>query len=171
MKTHEILFEHPGENALIAKSPIAVWNEQVDLTTKIRGCRSWDDDGFTLVDRYAVLEVELPDWLTPEEWIRSEVHFRFAFSYTGKEAEESLVRWFAYGELPEERKNAIMKLLKTKTFRSSFRESLQKQVLQWLHTSPEDRKFDSPLSPKQWSSLVTVHDLPRGDRRRFYSVV
>lgn len=46
---------------------------------------------------------------------------------------------------------SIASLLKVKNFRSSFRESLAKQVRNWL--SDENPKFRSPLSPKQLQYL------------------
>lgn len=47
----------------------------------------------------------------------------------------------------------IEKLLKTKKFRSSFRESLYDQIHAWLNTPRKNRKYSSPLSPKQLSYL------------------
>jgi hypothetical protein len=46
----------------------------------------------------------------------------------------------------------VIKLLKTKNFRSQFRQSLNNQVREWLN-NPENRKFPYPLSSKQLDYL------------------
>jgi len=53
--------------------------------------------------------------------------------------------------LPE--RDACIKLLRTKSFRSSFRQSLCMQLKTWLDTEPADRKYLNPFSPKQWNCL------------------
>ena len=47
---------------------------------------------------------------------------------------------------------AVYQLLKTKSFRSSFRESLAKQIREWVKDSAP--KYTKPLSPKQMSFIV-----------------
>lgn len=46
---------------------------------------------------------------------------------------------------------AIFTLLKTKTFRSPFRQSLRNQIVHWL--TDKNPRFTAPLSPKQLSYL------------------
>ena len=50
-------------------------------------------------------------------------------------------------------KNAAMTLLETRNFRNEFRQKLRDQIVQWLDTPREERKFQSPLSPKQWECV------------------
>jgi hypothetical protein len=52
------------------------------------------------------------------------------------------------------RRLAAAKLLRTRNFRSSFRASLRDQIVAWLETSEGLRRFDSPLSQRQWEILV-----------------
>ena len=63
--------------------------------------------------------------------------------------------WFVFGLAQDnewEAAEQIIKLL-VSNLRSNFRKSLRNQVNQWLETPEEERKFDSPLSPRQWAIL------------------
>lgn len=53
--------------------------------------------------------------------------------------------------LPTEEKHLFDRLLGVKKFRSKFRESLCRQVLEWL--GDKNKKYDFPLSPKQMKCL------------------
>ena len=48
----------------------------------------------------------------------------------------------------------LSKILKVKTFRNEFRKKLRDQVVEWLETDPDERKFASPLSHKQMECLI-----------------
>ena len=49
--------------------------------------------------------------------------------------------------------NAARQILAVRSFRSEFRQSMRDQLVAWLDTPSEDRKFRSPLSPRQWECI------------------
>lgn len=157
MKTYKILFEHYGENSDTAKSPVAVWDNQVDLSATRTCCTNWDDNSLVSVNRYQVLDVTLPNWLDANEWIRNALKWQWAWDL-GVDASwpESWQRWFI-GKASEAAKLAIIKLLKTKNFRSEFRQSLRDQFVQYVETPEEARQYNSPFSPRQWDKLIDKH--------------
>ncbi len=155
MKTHQILYKHTGGNSDTAKSPVAVWEEQADLSEQIRCCLNWDDNRIMPTDKWAVHEVALPDWLRPEEWIQQTVAWTWAWGLGMASAwPERWQRAIVYSDWSEAERLAVIKLLKVKKFRSSFRQSLRDQLESWLDTLPDERKYDSPFSHKQWQALV-----------------
>ena len=67
----------------------------------------------------------------------------------GKDAFEKLIT--LHGALQV----ACIKLLKTKTFKSAFRESLKNQLQAWINS---ENNYRSPFSTKQEHALVTSFD-------------
>jgi hypothetical protein len=49
-----------------------------------------------------------------------------------------------------------IQLLKVKTFRSNLRKSLAEQLNRWLF-EPDNRKYESPFSIKQWEIVCTSY--------------
>lgn len=160
---HKILFEHLGENSNTAKDPVAVWENQVDLETEKTCCFYWDDDRPVTIKRYEVREVELPEWLPPDEWIRNRTAWKWFWGFFGCQNDLSpeASRKLAYTKMTATRRFAMAKLLKTKKFRSSFRASLRRQLEKWLDGESD---HENPFSPKQWICLVTKFDARRADQ-------
>ena len=173
MKTHKILYRHCGENSDTAKDAVAVYTEgmtyrgqPVDLAEQIYCCRNWDDNRLVPTRKWAVLEGTLPDWLEPEEWIRHNTRWSWAWGF-GMDPEwpESWQRGLAYGDFSEAQRFGLIKLLRTKKFRSEFRQSLRDQLVAWLETPAEEREYPSPLSPKQFRALLNRWDVKEAERR------
>jgi len=162
MKTHQILYRHFGENSDTAKTPVAVFSEgmsyqgqPVELGEQIYCCLNWDDNRLVPTRKWAVLPVRLPDWLGPEAWLRRPTDWSWAWGL-GMDPSwpEAWQRSIVAGRFSEAQRLAMIKLLKTRHFRSDFRRSLAEQLVCWLETEPEARAYASPFSPKQWAALI-----------------
>lgn len=155
---HKILCEHQGEISYTTRTPVKVYMEgTVDLEETKTALVSSDMWAPMQVKRYEVIEVYLPDWLSPTEWIRNQVKWRYTWGMgVLKDWPENWQRGLS--DFGETARYVAIKLLATKKFRSSFRESLRNQLASWLETSPENRRYASPLSQKQWDAATTPYD-------------
>jgi hypothetical protein len=154
MKTHQILCRHTGEISYTAKDPVAIFTGQVDLEETTTCILSSDDFRLVSTKLWEVRSVELPDWLSPEEWIGSTVQWKYTWGFgVDTSWPESWQRGLK--NLCTTMRLACVKLLKVKNFRSKFRESLRDQLVTWLETAPESRQFDDPFSRRQWDALLT----------------
>lgn len=175
--THRILTQHQGENATTPHSPIAVAlavsedgryvthdKGVADLRKQVSRCIAWDFDMPTLIEEFGLTDVTLPEWLSPAEWLRNTATWKWLWGF-GADGEwpESWQRGLL--RLENVQRYAAIKLLKTKSFKSAFRQSLRDQIVAWLETPPEARTHRTPLSPKQWLS-ITGHGLDREARHR-----
>jgi len=158
MKTHQIAFEQTGEYSTTPKTPSRVYVEGEINLTATKTCTLTSDDWRPCEElRWEVRKVSLPDWLSPEEWVKSWVAFKFLWGLgASKDWPESWQRGLI--ALPMAERYAAIALLGTKNFRSEFRKSLRDQIVAWCETAPESRKFKSPLSVRQWDAAIG----PRG---------
>jgi hypothetical protein len=152
MKTHQILCRHTGEYSYTSKDPVAVWEGQVDLEEHHDCILSSDDWRPVTVTKYEVREVTLPDWLSPEEWLRDAVPWKYNWGMgVNEEWPESWQRALLMIGAPQ--RLACVNLLKVKKFRSDFRASLRVQLESWIEGN---REYDSPFSRRQWDALISV---------------
>jgi hypothetical protein len=173
--TATFLLRHNGENAttnhdlyavvvkqegdvVTARRPYSDVEFTVNITEQASRCISFDFDMLTQINLYRVAEVELPEGITPDEWITNSVKFKFLFARGadhnwGGDTLRSLL--FLDGQY----QYAAIRLLRTKNFRSTFRQSMRQQLDQWLATSSEARQYPTPWSGKQFSYLLSTHDL------------
>jgi hypothetical protein len=158
-KTYNVLFDgKSNENANSAKSPVCEYVPgSVNLDETVVQCVSWDNDMLVQATRYEVRPVTLPEWLSLEEWLRSNI----SWSYLWADARTM--------ELPENFQRALLNfsgglreamvaLLSTKNFRSNFRKSLRDQLVNWIETPVEDRQYNMPFSRRQIESLVSQRE-------------
>lgn len=103
--------------------------------------------------RYYVKAIDLPGWLTTEEYCRGTDHIYWnsllrhgAEKLTGPEAHE-LFKLSRRAEV-----GPLVKLLGTKKFRSEFRASLASQVREWIKADP-DTRYAFPLSHNQMEAI------------------
>ena len=161
---HKILFtrEH-NENADTALDPVRVYTEEdaplLDKTSWY--CINWDNNGLTQCHVHAVHEIDLPDWLSPEEWLQDVTGWKYLWVFIGRDADEATQRAFKPWSGP--RKVAAWKLLQTKKFRSEFRASLAEGLRYWISASPDIRPV-SPFTPRQWECIVTSYDVIEAKR-------
>ena len=179
LKSHRILLCHQGENATTPHDPIAVVvkeegnlvtylrkgkEEVADLNKTVSRCIAYDFDMPTSVELYKVTNVILPEWLDPEEWLANTTQWKWLWGLRGMDSEwpevwqRGLLRLSNTGQ-----RLAAVELLKTKNFRSTFRKSLHDQIVAWLETPSDARRYSSPLSPRQWDVLVDARTARRYD--------
>jgi hypothetical protein len=157
--TVRILFERTGENSTTSADPVRVFVEGKDeplLEVQKTFCLSSDDDRLVGGNRYEAHDVVLPAWLSGNEWARSCVKWKYTW-LTGVDATWPEVWQRALADMNVSHRLAVVKLLKVKNFRSAFRKSLRDQIVAWMETPVEGRKYRSPLSARQWESLVDVY--------------
>ena len=172
--THKILFKQLGENATTPRDPVAVVNGEpdVDLNAETTVCVSSDNDMLTAKKTYSIGEITLPEWLPPEEWLRNTTAWKWLWGLgadpTWSEAwQRGLVNLGSTAH-----RLAAVKLLRTKKFRSNFRESLRDRLVEWLDTPVDERRYDSPFSYRQWGCLVNryvAREAKQIDSNLYYS--
>jgi hypothetical protein len=154
MKKVKFLMKQYGEYVYTPRDIYAVYTGQDYDVNEDAGCiRGYDSWQHAPKKMWAVEEIEIPEWMTPEEYIAREHAWKW---YTkiggtedmGKQAFEKLTR-ITNGAL----RLACVKLLKTKTFRSEFRKSLKNQLLNWI----EKGEYALPFSWKQEKALVNSY--------------
>jgi hypothetical protein len=154
MKTVKYLMKQYGEYVYTARDIFEVYTGQDYDTEADAGCiRGYDSWQHAPKNLYAVQEIEIPEWMTPEDYIAQEHNWKW---YTkiggtedlGKQAFEKITR-ITNGAL----RLACIKLLKTKKFRSDFRKSLKSQLLTWI----ENGEYALPFSWKQERALVNEY--------------
>lgn len=62
-------------------------------------------------------------------------------------------RWLLTLKGHQSRRLAVIQLLRGEP-KTELRRSLKRQLIEWLHTPPEGRRFETPFSPKQWGALT-----------------
>lgn len=157
--SHRVLFVKDGENWTTPASPLRAYNDADEhlLSVKDTFCMSFDNDMPVQGNKYEVHEVVLPAFLSVEEWVADCIDWKYAWAAgvdpTWPEAwQRGIARLESMAD-----KMACAKLLATKNFRSEFRKSLRDQLVAWLETPAEARKYGNPFSPRQWDKLVNVY--------------
>jgi hypothetical protein len=100
--------------------------------------------------RYRVETVEVPEWMTAVEYKRDGDRYErmWAYEFT-RDLPETWQRTLVH--MDAFYRETCIDLLKVKNFKSQFRASLRAQLEAWL--SEETHKYQSPLSPRQFSAL------------------
>lgn len=164
--THTILMHHSGECSTTPHDPsrvvaevrgnIAVLDDgsEVDLTETKDCIHSHDDWRGVITNRYGLCTVELPEWLTPQEWCRRSIDYKYAMARGmdlawGEKWCRTFMTWRPTVQL------AAAKLLNQNRarMRSSFRISLYEQIVAFME-DPDGSPYDSPLSPRQVGCLI-----------------
>jgi hypothetical protein len=166
LKTVQVLFEHYGSNANTAYTPIAEYVGQVDLSVEVSRCAYYDDDRQVKIPRYKILDVTIPVWLDATEWAHDEIAWRYAWAMGVDPLwPEAWQRGLlAIGQGKSHLVFACARLLKTKTFRSAFRESLRDQLVAWLDVPLGEHEHRSPFSPRQWEALISHREAAEARR-------
>ncbi len=155
----QILCIKDGEISYTPPSPLRefVPGQDDDLLKEIGNfILSSDDFRGVTGNKYEVHTVVLPSWMTVSEWTTHLVSWKYLWACG---ADPTWSREVLYSLMPMStaEKVACIKLLKTKTFRSSFRAGMAEQLKTWINTPAEERKYRSPFSGRQWDSIVDVY--------------
>jgi hypothetical protein len=166
---HKILLQHLGENSTTAPDPVAEVLAQngdtvtarsgeksytADLTEQHTCCINSGWDMLTTVNKYALGEVEVPDWMTCADYLRHQTEFKWYVGFGGQLTWPR--QWFhRITRLGESARYAAIQLLNVKKFRSPFRMSLRSQLEAWLNDAQP--RYGSPFSKRQWEALLDGH--------------
>jgi hypothetical protein len=166
---YQVLLKQQGENSTTSRDPVAevvsvdgdtvtVRRHKETYTVSLKEqktcCLSFDNDMLIQVDKYALGEVETPDWMTCDEYLsyQTELKWYLGFGALPTWPRQWFFRLTRLGEAP---RFTAIKLLKVQKFRSNFRMSLRSQLEAWLNDpNPE---YESPFSRKQWDALLDVY--------------
>ena len=166
-KTVIFLTKQLGENSDTSQDIVDVWRglNSVDLSEQVMCCLNSGDDRLVPTWRYGFRLVDLPDWLSAEEYQRHDVEWSYAWA-RGVDVDWPETWQRALMRMPDRGERiALIDLLRVKAFRSEFRRSLRFQVEAWLDTPVEERRFETPLSPRQLSSITTDEHVRRARQR------
>ena len=94
-----------------------------------------------------IVEKNIPSWLNPETYENNKGKFAIVWSL-GFPTNIPCGRILQF---TPEKIYVLAELLKVKTFKSPYRQSLRTQLDRWLDDEASD--FASPFSPKQWGTL------------------
>lgn len=160
--TIKVLFSRKNnEMSSTPMYPVGPYVEgEVDLDAE--GDFIWNNDDWRHVTAklYEVCDVTLPEFLSVKEWVRDAVRWKWAWG-CGVDPTwcEAWQRSLAFDGFNTAERIAVCKLLKVKKFRSEFRKSLRDQVVTWMETPVNERKYNSPFSNRQWNCLIRQPDL------------
>lgn len=168
----KVLYEHRGENADSAYSPVGVASveirrRQVDLNEAKRVCVSYDNDMPTQIRRWKVHEVWLPDWLKVKEWASDVTRWAYFWALGGRpdwpEAWQRALSSLTGGRLSAGARRAIFLLVDSQP-RTEFRTSVRSQVIRWAETPADDRQYATPLSGRQMQYITKWYHVRDADR-------
>ena len=145
--THKILHENTGEQLRSYKTPQAVWTGQVDLNEERTYILSDTDFRPIVGNPYEVKELELPEWLAPEDYIQDWVYWDGVFGTMGMDVNQKLAGWMVGLEFDQ---MAAVKSVMTKKTKSEFTLSIRTQIQNWV----DGNDTKSPLSPRQMAAIM-----------------
>ena len=156
MATHKIVYKQTGENQG-TRSPIcalADFDGDMDATTSV--CINSGMDMLITVKVYIVKEITLPDTITVDFWLKNHIQLKYVYGAGVPETTSlTLVRWLMDADMTT--RVVVGKLLKTKKFRSAFRQSLRDQLDDWA--AQETPEYAAPLTGRQLAAAT--HDRDR----------
>ncbi len=160
MRTYHILYRCLGGTSYSPLDPWHVYDPRyrdvgLSFADRVSVWIADDDSHPTTRPRYEVRLVTLPDWLSAEEWIQDRVKWRWTWGFgVDPTWPESWQRFVAALSGHPANRLAVVQLLRVAEPKGDVRRSLRAQLLTWLKTPVEQRRFDTPFSPKQWGCLT-----------------
>lgn len=145
MKTITVVGRHYGENLGTSATPIMSLAKAleigIDLEAKGIFCRSWDDDGLVESNVFSVLTIDVPDHMTEEYYCINHVQIKYLKGY-GADLNWSKEIWDGLMALDNGyAQYLIIKILKTKKFRSEVRKNLKERFESWYKDAYAKRDF------------------------------
>lgn len=152
MKKQKMVYYANGENRGTYGFLCFAENFTGDLTEKTEKFVSWDCNIYVECDKYKLCELEIPDWMSENEWKWYEIDYKYTIGLTGLSADElSEVRFHNLRKLGEKYKYFIGWLMKKNT-KNAYMLSIRDQVISWLDT--QENRHAAPLSEKQWEAAT-----------------
>lgn len=162
-QTVKVVFSRKGnEFSTTRMSPVDVYNPTVWTDAKLdeEGTYCWHSDDWRLVEakNYNVADVEIPEWLTAEEYIKHNISWKYVFGFCKDGVKTTIDRnfllWLRDSGASECEKLAMIRLMETQTFRSDFRKSMKDRIVEFVNTPADKRQYNSPLSPRQMDCIM-----------------
>lgn len=145
------LIEHAnGENAGTYGPLCFIENFKGDINEQVNRFVSWDCDIPIYVNRYKVVEVEIPDWMDERTYLDSHIQLKYIQGLTGIQA-PTQIQFNNLCKLSENYRYFIGWLLGRKKL-NDFMKSIFDQVQEWINDPAP--KYDRPLSPRQYEAAT-----------------
>jgi hypothetical protein len=139
-----------NENACTAMNPCTMDPATVDLNATDWFCMSSDNDMRVKARLYEIREIELPEWLGTEEWIRNEIDWAYTWGAGVDPSWPEAWQRSLFTRSFDER-YVYAKLLKTKKFRSAWRQEMRDHLVRWMEGNKE---FPHPHSKGEFAKLA-----------------
>lgn len=104
---------------------------------------------------YDLQDIEIPEWMTPKEYVTYSHNWIWYKKIGGTEELGKKVFIKISSIKDGALRLASLQLLKTKRFKSELRKSFQKQLISWIED--KNSKYDNPFSQKQSSILCNSY--------------
>ena len=168
LKVVEMVFSRNGENVGTIAPFCSIEKFKYSLDDESQFCANADDNRLVTAKRFFLKNVLLPVWMDADTYANDYVGYEYLWgrndktAYLPQKEQEFLVGQEAVQQV------SYGKLLQVKKFRSSFRESMAKQVRDFIYN--ENNKFNSPLSFKQFRYIAVDNwEATRGDDRIYHN--
>jgi hypothetical protein len=172
-KTVEVVYYASGENSG-TYSPLCFiesFPADRDINEKTEKFINWDCNIYVSCDMYKIQKIEVPEWITEQEFLKDYISHKYAFGlaydfYITLSKEE----WSKFKTLSEKYKFFIDEYFKGNT-KNEFKKSLRAQIIDWLN-SPYDYKRPQPLSPRQFeiaAQYIPLYQVNNISTRIYYS--
>ena len=161
MKKVEFLGRAFGEYKDTDYTPIKVYVGQEYDKEAQKGCILNSDDWRPCSKPlFSIMTIEIPEWMLPEEYLSLAHKWKWYQKIGGTESLGKEV-FLALSSLEcGALRLACVKLLKTKTFRSKYRESLCNQLKKWI----TEQGYVRPFTYKKTESLLDVYTIKEAKR-------
>jgi hypothetical protein len=162
-QTVKVVFSRKGnEFSTTRMDPIDLYDSSVWTDAKLAQQSSycWHSDDWRLVEAndYAVSNVELPEWLSAEDYVKHHTSWKYVFGFCKDgiktTIDKNFLIWLRDSGASECEKLAMIRLMETQTFRSDFRKSMKDRIVEFVNTSADKRQYNSPLSPRQMDCIM-----------------
>lgn len=135
MKSIQIIYKRNGENVgtIVPFCPV---NDSINLEEEKAYCIHWDNDMLVTAKVYEVRTIIIPDWMTAKDYCDNWIEYKYTYGLGADETWNA--QWIKKLCILEGAKRyAAIKLLKTKKFRSSYRENICRGLIEWLNGQRE----------------------------------
>lgn len=146
----QIIKHANGENANTYGPLCFLENFKGDLNEQVDRFVSWDCDIPIFVNRYKIVETDVPDWMDEQTYLNSHIELKYIQVLTGIE-NPTQIQFNNLCRLSENYRYFIGWLLERKKL-NDFMQSILNQVMNWLNDP--NPQHDRPLSPRQYETAT-----------------
>lgn len=154
LKTVTIVLIRNGQNAgTLAPHCTKEETHKYDLSETAQYCISYDNDMIIDQDKYELRDISIPVWMDAKEYVQDYITWKYvwAMDKTVPYMPESHQRFLT--EYQTSMAYSLSQIIKVKKPRSKFKISILEQVLNYIETPKEERKYNFPLSDRQYQYI------------------